>query len=178
MRGTVRMLQPGEEELYLRHMVRADADSGEQGVFFHPYSSDEPFELTAALEREQRRWQTALDAPGWRRAWGWFSDGALVGHAYLAGGQLRSELHRVSLGMGLQRAHRGQGAGKQLLGAVVDWARSQPGIAWIDLGVFGCNPRAQALYRRHGFVETGRTPDRFRVDGVSIDDISMSLAVG
>jgi RimJ/RimL family protein N-acetyltransferase len=175
------MLQPGEEEAYLRHMVRADADSGEQGVFFHPYPSDEPFDLEAALVREQRRWQTPLHTPGWRRAWGWRAagaSGALVGHAYLAGGQLRSELHRVSLGMGLQHAHRGQGAGRRLLGAVIAWARDQPGIAWIDLGVFGCNPRAQALYRSHGFVETGRTPDRFRVDGVSIDDISMSLSVG
>jgi len=39
------------------------------------------------------------------------------------------------------------------------------------------NPGAQALYARHGFQVLGRTPDRCRVDGQSLDDISMSLNV-
>ena len=65
-----------------------------------------------------------------------------------------------------------------LLHAAIDWAKHQPSIAWIDLGVFSDNPGAQALYTRHGFEVLGRMPDRFRVDGESLEDISMTLDVG
>ncbi len=58
----------------------------------------------------------------------------------------------------------------------IGWARNS-GLAWIDLGVFRPNLRAQALYRKLGFVELGVTRDRFRLDGESIDDISMTLAL-
>ena len=50
-------------------------------------------------------------------------------------------------------------------------------VEWIDLGVFGHNAVARRLYRGAGFVEVGITHDRFRVDGVSIDDIHMVLAL-
>ena len=101
----------------------------------------------------------------------------MVGHLYLAGGMLRSELHRVSLGMGIKSSHRRRGGGSLLLESAIEWARNQPIIAWIDLGVFSDNPGAQALYARHGFEVLGRTPDRFRVDGHSLDDITMTLDV-
>jgi hypothetical protein len=38
---------------------------------------------------------TELTDVGWRRAWGLFDAEQLVGHLYLEGGALRSELHRV-----------------------------------------------------------------------------------
>lgn len=59
-----------------------------------------------------------------------------------------------------------------LSAAGIERARTQPSIDWIDLAVFSDNPGAQALYARHGFHVLGRTPDRFRVDGRSLDDIS------
>ena len=61
--------------------------------------------------------------------------------------------------------------------AAIAWARDQPSIDWIDLGVFSDNPGAQALYVRHGFPVVGRTPDRVRVDGQSLDETSMTLNV-
>jgi len=48
---------------------------------------------------------------------------------------------------------------------------------WIDLGVFAHNEAARALYKSVGFVEVGTVKDQFRVDGVSIDDVSMTLAL-
>jgi len=57
----------------------------------------------------------------------------------------------------------------------IAWARDH-GLAWIDLGVFAPNTRAQALDRKRGFVEVGVVRDRFRLDGESVTDISMTLA--
>jgi RimJ/RimL family protein N-acetyltransferase len=41
--------------------------------------------------------------------------------------------------------------------------------------VFAGNARARKLYQRMGFIETGWVRDCFRIDGVTIDDISMVL---
>ena len=68
-------------------------------------------------------------------------------------------------------------AGSMLVDAAIEWAKHEPGIAWIDLEVFSDNPAAQALYMRHGFLVLGRTPDRFRVDGHSLEDISITIDV-
>ncbi len=175
---TVRTLLIEEVDQYLRHVQQEEAESGVGGApHSHPYGRSEPFDAAAARDREVTRWLTELTDVGWRRAWGLFDDDELVGHLYLAGGALRSELHRVDMGMGVQRSHHRQGGGTLLLSSAIVWARSQPHIDWIDLGVFSDNPGAQDLYLRNGFNALARTPDRFRVDGQSIDDISMTLNV-
>jgi RimJ/RimL family protein N-acetyltransferase len=79
--------------------------------------------------------------------------------------------------MGVARSHRREGGGTLLLATAIEWARDQPMIDWIDLGVFSGNPGAKALYAGHGFMVLGRTIDRFRVDGKSLDEISMTLSV-
>lgn len=174
----VRPLAIADVDIYLPHVREVDATSGVDGeAHSHPYNASEPFDMQAARDREVTRWSTEIDRPAWRRAWGLFDHDELVGHLYLAGGQLRSELHRVNMGMGISASHRRQGGGALLLETAIAWARSQPIIEWIDLGVFSDNPGAQALYARYGFQVLGRTPDRFRVDGHSLDDISMTLNV-
>ena len=175
---SVRPLAIGDVDTYLRHVREIDAGSGVDGSgHSHAYSESEPFDLGAGRDREVTRWSTEIDDLAWRRVWGLFDQGELVGHLSLAGGMLRSELHRVHMGMGIKRSHRRQGGGTSLLGTAIGWARSQPTIDWIDLGVFSDNPGALALYARHGFQVLGRTPDRFRVDGQSLDEISMTLNV-
>jgi RimJ/RimL family protein N-acetyltransferase len=174
----VRLLTLDDVDGYVRHVARVDADSGADGVgHSHPYGKSDPVDVDEARGRETTRWTTEIDQPGWRRAWGLFDEGELIGHLYLAGGALRSELHRVSLGMGIARSHRRRGGGSLLLATAIRWARVQPSIVWIDLGVFSDNAGAQALYAQHGFHVLGETPDRFRVDGQSLDDISMTLNV-
>lgn len=175
---SVRALVSADVDRYVEFVRAVDAESGVDGNgHSHPYSKSEPRDAATARDREITRWSTAISEPSWRRAWGLFDGNDLVGQIYLAGGVLRSELHRVRLGMGVARSHRGQGGGTLLLQAASAWAREQPQIDWIDLGVFSDNPRAQALYARHGFQVVGRTHDRFRVDGESLDDISMTLNV-
>ena len=167
-----------EIDEYLRHMLAVDAGSGVDGAAHsHPYGTSDPFDLQEGRAREVTRWSTEIDDVGWRRVWGLFDRDGLVGHVYLAGGELRSELHRVNMGMGIDVAHRRQGGGTLLLESAIAWARGHAGIDWIDLGVFFDNPGAKALYERLGFVVLGRTPDRFRVDGHSLGDTAMTLKV-
>jgi len=56
---------------------------------------------------------------------------------------------------------RGGGVAAALLRAVLAWAGEQPGADALRLHVHEDNLRAQAFYRRHGFVDTGvRVPHR------------------
>jgi RimJ/RimL family protein N-acetyltransferase len=175
---SVRPLAVADVDDYLHHVREVDAGSGVDGAgHSHAYSQSEPFDVEAGRAREVTRWSTEIDDLAWRRAWGLFDQGELVGHLHLAGGMLHSELHRVDVGMGIERSHRRQGGGTMLLETGIEWARNQSTIDWIDLGVFSDNPGAQALYARHGFQIVGRKPDRFRVDGESLDNISMTLKV-
>ncbi|BAL88301.1 putative GCN5-related N-acetyltransferase [Actinoplanes missouriensis 431] len=47
--------------------------------------------------------------------------------------------------------HRGRGIGSALLDAVTELA-ARHGDQWVQLSVIDTNPRAEALYRRHGFA--------------------------
>jgi RimJ/RimL family protein N-acetyltransferase len=59
----------------------------------------------------------------------------------------------------------------------IAWARGEARLSYIDLGVFVGNDRARRLYERMGFVEQWIRRDAFRVEGVVIDDIQMTLAL-
>ena len=57
------------------------------------------------------------------------------------------------------------------------WAQNEHDIDWIDLSVLSANAGAQQLYEAHGFQVVGRTADRFRVNGQSVDEIELTLNV-
>ena len=157
------------------HIQRHGAESGQGGdLIFRPRSSDEALDEPAAIERHRTAWGRPLSEPLWLRSWGLLGDGVVLGHLDLHGGRLPAELHRATLGMGLERPARGQGHGRALIETAIAWARDR-GLAWLDLGVFAHNRPARALSASVGFVEVGTTRDQFRVDGTSIDDVSMTL---
>jgi ribosomal protein S18 acetylase RimI-like enzyme len=159
------------------HIGRHSRESGQNGdLIFRPRSSHASIDEVAVTERHQVGWAQALDEPHWLRTWGLVIDREVRGHIDLHGGRLPSELHRAMLGMGIERGWRGRGHGRALLSVAIAWARSSR-LAWLDLGVFAHNRRARGLYGSAGFVEVGITRDRFRVDGVPIDDVAMVLAL-
>jgi ribosomal protein S18 acetylase RimI-like enzyme len=183
---SIRALEEGDLPLFNAHFSRHAAESGRGDVHFMPYDPDhaqQPLGLNpAALER-------ALDEPGWQR---WFAaftpiegsgdgrsetDEQIVGHLDLQGSRLMSGLHRCELGIGIEKACRGQGLGRDLMQVGIDFARRQPMLDWLDLRVFSHNTRALALYRAMGFIEAGITTDLFRIGGDSIDDVLMTLDV-
>jgi RimJ/RimL family protein N-acetyltransferase len=168
-------LTPGGIETLLDHWERYDAQSGREGDLPYGPGDDEP-----PPPREERRGsldaalRTPVARPDWTRVWIATADDAAVGHVLLRWVPPGGAAHRAWCSIGVERAHRGAGVGRRLLRAAIDWAGGRPELDWIDLGVFAANERAVALYRAEGFVETGRVPDRFRVGGMSIEDITMS----
>lgn len=57
-------------------------------------------------------------------------------------------------GICVDRAARGRGMGASLLSAAADRAR-RIGASTVQLSVIDANPRARALYERHGFTRVG-----------------------
>lgn len=175
---TFRWLVASDLDAYYENLRRQIATNGEGGRWFtiHPpaaaatrFSDERLAEVRVAHAR-------ALDEPGWIRVLGAWDGDRLVGHADLRGGAHVSDLHRCTLGLGLQLGYRGQGVGRRLMDEVIGWARGA-GLAWMDLAVFDGNAPALALYRALGFVEVGRVHDRYRVEGASLTDIAMTLAL-
>ena len=113
---------------------------------------------------------------GWKKIWAaWDGDLLIGGVALMTDRNAPSQMHRATLGMGLELDYRHMGLGKRLMNEATQWAKGQAFLKWIDLGVFSHNASARRLYESCGFIECGRTIDAFRVDGHSIDDIQMVL---
>lgn len=71
---------------------------------------------------------------------------------------LRSGENAELISLWVAPCARGQGVGDRLILAVVDWARAA-GAPRVVLSVKQGNEPAAHLYRRHGFVEAGRSPE-------------------
>ena len=167
-------LDGDDPDAYARHMVEHMAESGVRGS---PH-----FALSRTWSRDEvrasfvGRLAKALDEPLWGRTWLLLDERRVVGHVELRGGRLLAEMHRATLGMGILRAYTGQGHGPRLLETAVRWARSEAGLAFIDLGVFSGNAPARKLYERMGFTVIGLREDAFRLEaGPVIDDVQMAL---
>ncbi|MEO0487560.1 MAG: GNAT family N-acetyltransferase [Pseudomonadota bacterium] len=81
--------------------------------------------------------------------------------------------HRAEIGpFYVTPARQGSGAGDVLMAAMRAQAQ-QDGVWQLELFVADDNPRAQAFYTRHGFVERGRLPNAALVGGVMTSDIFM-----
>jgi ribosomal protein S18 acetylase RimI-like enzyme len=180
-----------EAAAFAHHLRQHLADNGAHGQLFSPIESHE-LQITA-VDVQRRAHATArgllrpVDKLEWRRAFVVRDpsltpaeifrrpDRGLCGHVDLRGAMLPSALHRATLAMGLYASARAQGHGRRLLDAALAWLRQQPSLVWVDLTVFSHNAAALHLYRQAGFIETGRTVDRYRVQGSSIDEIQLSL---
>lgn len=174
---SIRMLTVDDAAAMVEHFVRNDPTPG---VGSPPISSPIPkthvIDVVARTESAKKDWVMPVDQLGWERAWGVFAKGKIVGEISLSSSRLiETQLHRAILGMGIEPEYRGSGLGTILLATALDWAKEQSSLAWIDLGVFAHNAQARRLYGNFGFRETGRCIDCFRVDGLSVDDIQMTL---
>lgn len=175
-RATPEPLGPSDYEALAEHLRRQNAESDRFGVALHaPFSGASEARDPGRCARQLARWATPLSEPGWQRTWAVRDrGGAIAGHLELTGPSLKVELHRARVALGVEPAYHRRGIGERLLREAIAFARDA-GLAWLDLWVFAHNAPALALYRKIGFVETGRFPDQFRFRQMSIDDIAMAF---
>ncbi len=102
-------------------------------------------------------------------------DGEVVGSAGLhtAGPALRRR-HVMSLGMAVAPQAQGQGVGKALMAALLDYADNWAQVLRIELSVYVDNERAIALYKRFGFEVEGRMRAYALRSGTYVDSYAMA----
>ena len=99
-------------------------------------------------------------------------DGPVVGSLYMG-----CPIGVAHLGMNVATGHRGQGIGRALLEAGIDWARSV-GAHKAELEHWPWNHAARGLYERFGFVEEGYRRRQYRRrDGSLWDSVVMGLVL-
>jgi RimJ/RimL family protein N-acetyltransferase len=98
----------------------------------------------------------------------------LVSVAHLAGKSKRPRTkHVASLAISVIKTHWKNGIGDAMLGALMDWAQTNSVLRVVELEVRADNTAAIALYEKHGFMVRGRFPQRFRIEGQSLDTLFM-----
>jgi RimJ/RimL family protein N-acetyltransferase len=96
-------------------------------------------------------------------------DGCIVGMAGLENGQRQKISHVGNLHISVLKDFRSNGVGTQLINAVFDWAKEDPILEKIGLGVFANNKPAIGLYKKLGFIEEGRRVRAGRLCGQHLD---------
>ena len=173
----IRLLTLDDLEDWLKLCNIVDADSGEDGIYFGPYSTNDSFPTDEIRKRTIARWSKSIDLPNWRKAWGIFHNQRIVGNAQIQAGELPTGLHRVEMSIVILKEYRNKGLGKRLLEVLIDWCNQQESIHWIDLGVFSGNNNAMALFKKVGFQKVGYIEDCWLIDGKSISETLMSINV-
>jgi len=126
---------------YLReHLAEPEIDSKPEIV--GPLTSDE-FTLTVEEERDLLAWYAGTENSAFFLA---IYDGEIVGELNLKGGRLAAMHHCAFLGMSVARDWRGKGVGQRLLNHSIQWARENPILTRIELGVYTTNSAAFHIY--------------------------------
>ena len=138
-----------------------------------PFLLRYPDEVSYTVESEREILSRILDDPGHAMIVG-IVDGKVAGNCAISGiGVKRKIRHRCSLAITLYKEYWGLGIGTAMIGYLTELAK-QVGYEQIDLEVVAENEQAQALYRKCGFVETGRRYHALKFDdGTYHDEILM-----
>lgn len=99
-------------------------------------------------------------------------DGKIVGDAFVGRRPMQAVEHRAIVGVGLS-SERGKGIGFRMMRTLERLAKEHYNAEMLELEVFEDNRAAINLYKKFGFIETGRIPGGFKHYGKIMDDILM-----
>ena len=138
----------GESPFLLRYPDEVDTDEARERAFL-TRMRDDPRAVMAVAEVE----------------------GNVAGAAAVAGYGVKRKLrHRCEYSVALYRAYHRLGLGAAVTAYLTELARGM-GYGQMDLQVFADNAPALALYRRCGFVESGRVHNAVRLDDGTYRDL-------
>src|SRR5205823_1912443 len=104
--------------------------------------------------------------------------GSIIGSLRFGCGDRRKVSHHGHFGLGVNADWRGQGLGRALIAALLDWGAAHATIEKVCLSVLEPNERARALYERIGFVQESRSLRHFRFGpGHYVNDVQMAIYV-
>jgi len=104
-------------------------------------------------------------------------DDEIVGVCGIHGNDKKPRIaHRSSLGITVKKSHWGQGIGRALVEAQIEYAMKN-GITKIDLEVRTDNPAAISLYESLGFINAGINKRSMLINDEYIDTYYMGLIV-
>ena len=101
-------------------------------------------------------------------------DGHPIGTLTAYGGEPRRTRHRVTLAVGVARAHWGKGVATAMLEFTLRWSRETQ-LRRVELTVHTTNQRAIAAYKRYGFQVEGVRRSSLLVDGKYVDEYMMAV---
>ena len=174
MKIEIRLAELADVMDVVDHDIRHHNEPGFNGLLSHPFEPGHPWDKIEIRKQVLLSISKDLYEEQWQRIFIIEANGKVLGSLNLKN-NFSGSLHRAQLGMGLEIPLRGQGIGKQILQMAISWAKTQESLTWIDLSVFAHNIPAIKLYKSLGFNEVATLEDRFRINGVSIDDIFMTL---
>ena len=162
--GRTCILKPTGPELAAEMIEYMKRTAGET-----PYLLRYPDEISYTLEKEQEILSGLLDDPG-SVMMAALVDGQVAGNCSFSGlGTKRKIRHRCSMAITLYQAYWNLGIGTAMIEYLAELA-GQIGYEQMDLEVVADNTRAQALYRKCGFIESGRRHHALKFDDGSYHD--------
>ena len=130
--------------------------------------------LEPASEESTRKWVAELVSTAAPACVALDNQGCVIGWCDIKPYALEGFRHCGRLGMGVAKAWRGRGVGRQLLDKTVAIARKR-GLTRIELEVFASNKAARALYDHSGFKVEGVKKRARYLDDAHDDVICMAV---
>lgn len=166
------------ENVLIREAQKADA---EQFISFlldnlntSPYIPLYPDELTKSVE-EEMEWIESYSKKENSIFLLAEHNGKVIGNIDLAAHTRQMLSHTAVIGMSVSEKFRNKGLGTLLMETAISWAEENPTLEILSLQVFGENHGGIALYKKMGFVETGRQPKFFKTrSGKYFDNVTMT----
>lgn len=104
-----------------------------------------------------------------------YVDGKIVGDASLYFDRHVKFRHRGDLGLAVDKEYWGLGIGSLFFEILIEAANTIEGIEQLNLECLASNERGLNLYKKFGFIETGRRPKYLKqIDGSYDDEIVMT----